>query len=164
MIRLIAAYLIAVATLVTPAKASPDMAELWGKEAASLEKQTADLIANIDMGGAHQMPDSYVIDVSRFGRMAHGLAIWNDTSGGAKDLGCIFRGMATESEDQTMDLLDVEDNLTARDHLKRLESMFSDAQLIARAAAAQSPMPTLSRQPANEACPMEMEATRRALQ
>jgi len=146
------------------ALASPEMAEIWGKDAAALKQQTSDLIANIDMGGKNEVPESYILNVSRFGRTADGLAIWNDTSGGPKDLGCIFRGMAAESEDQTLDLLDIEDVLVARDHLKRLEGMFSDAQLIARAAAAQSPTPTLSTNHAKEACPMELEAARRALQ
>lgn len=146
------------------AHASPNMAQMWGKDAASLEKQTADLIANIDMGGKNKVPEDYILTVSRFGRTAGGLAIWNDNSGGPKDLGCIFRGMSEESENQTLALLDVEDVLIARDHLKRLEGMFSDAQLIARAAAAQSPTPSLPTNHASQACPMELEAARRALQ
>lgn len=162
--RLLIALALSLSLSGLSAHASPEMAEMWGEDAASLKQQTSDLIAKIDMGGNNHVPEAYVLNVSRFGRTASGLAIWNDTSGGPKDLGCIFRGMAAESEDQTLDLLGIEDVLVARDHLKRLESMFADAQIVARAAAAQSPTPTLSTNHGSEACPMELEAARRAVQ
>lgn len=145
--------------------ASPGMATLWGEQASSLEAETVNLITALDMGGDYAPTDTYILSVSRFGRTSKTLATWNDGAGGPQDLGCILRGMSTEAEDQTLGLIDAETAIDARDHLKRLESMFADAQLIARAAAAQSPTPTLSANLlTNEACPMELEAARRALQ
>jgi hypothetical protein len=145
------------------AHASPEEAKSWGQDAAMLERQTAQLINVIDMGRKTAPSEDYVLGVSRFGRTASNLAVWNDSKGGPKDLGCIFRGMASESETQTLALLEQSDALKARETLKRLEGMFSDAQLIAQAAATQTPTPTLERRHQSETCPMDMEATRAAL-
>ncbi|MEM9055141.1 MAG: hypothetical protein AAGB16_07435 [Pseudomonadota bacterium] len=145
------------------AQASPEEAQIWGQDAAKLEIQTSQLIKVIDMGRKTAPSEDYILGLSRFGRSASNLAVWNDRESGPADLGCIFRGMATESETQTLSLLEQTDALEARDTLKRLESMFSDAQLIAKAAAAQTPTPTLQRRHQSETCPMDAEATRAAL-
>lgn len=162
--RLIATLVLSTGLAGLPAQASPELAAMWGDSAASLEQQTADMIMSIDLGGQNDVSEDYILGVSRFGRTSGGLAKWNDASGGPHDLGCIFRGMATESEDQTLALIDTDDAMDARGHLQRLEAMFSDAQLIARAAALQSPTPTLLNEQKSIACPMELEAARRALQ
>ncbi|MEM1035923.1 MAG: hypothetical protein AAGI14_04100 [Pseudomonadota bacterium] len=162
--RLIATLVLSTGLAGLPAQASPELAAMWGDSAASLEQQTTDMIMTIDLGGQNDVSEDYILGVSRFGRTSGGLAKWNDASGGPHDLGCIFRGMATESEDQTLGLIDTNDVNEARDHLQRLEAMFSDAQLIARAAALQTPTPTLVNRHKSEACPMDIEAARGALQ
>ncbi|MEM1086808.1 MAG: hypothetical protein AAGH90_03700 [Pseudomonadota bacterium] len=162
--RLIATFMVSSALVSLPAQASPELAAMWGDSAASLEQQTAEMITAIDLGGRNDVSEDYILGVSRFGRTSGGLAKWNDASGGPHDLGCIFRGMATESEDQTLALIDTDDAVDARGHLERLEAMFSDAQLIAKAAIVQSPTPSLLNKHKSEACPMELEAARRALQ
>ncbi|MEM7492019.1 MAG: hypothetical protein AAF296_01470 [Pseudomonadota bacterium] len=163
--RLIFALIVSLGMYAPALHASPDMAKMWGEEASFLEADTVNLITALDRGGDYAPSDAYILNVSRFGRTSKMLASWNDASGGPQDLGCILRGMSTEAEDQTLGLIDAESSSDARTHLKRLEGMFADAQLIARAAEAQSATPTLSgNHRGNEACPMELEAARRALQ
>lgn len=163
--RLIFALIVSLGFATPTLNASPELAKTWGTQALTLENETVALRTALDRGAVYAPSDAYILNVSRFGRTSKALANWNDSAGGPHDLGCILRGMSTEAEDQTLGLIDAENDLDARAHLKRLEAMFADAQLIARAAAAQSATPTLSANyHGNEACPMELEAARRALQ
>lgn len=140
--RLFACLILAVLPL--SAEASTDLARQWGLEASRLSVETAQLIQAVDLGQQPELSNRYALDVFRFGRTAQDLAVWIDDSNGPNDLGCIFRGMAAESEDQlerleTSDAADIN-----RESLRRLASMFADAEMIAVAAQRRAPTPGLA--------------------
>lgn len=113
------------------AEASTELARQWGLEANRLSAETIDLILAVDMGQPPEVSDRFALDVYRFGRTSADLARWIDASAGPNDLGCIFRGMAAESEDQILVLEDASDQTRQRESLRRLASMFADAEIIA---------------------------------
>ncbi len=127
------------AALPLSANASPDLARQWGQEASRLSVETYNYIYALDMGQSAEIPESYALDVYRFGRTSSDLARWIESSNGPNDLGCIFRGMATESEDQLGALEAKPDLLAHRSSLSRLSAMFADAEVIAIAAQRRSP-------------------------
>lgn len=158
-------FLTCLALLAAPfvANASPEMAKQWGVEAADLRERTADLISEIDMGITPTIDDIYELDVYRFGRSSAGLAIWIDSSDGPKDLACIFRGMAAESETQLMSLEDLSDKLKSRESLRRLSTMFADAEMISHAAQMRTATPGLKSSSNPSSCPANLDSAMRAL-
>ena len=112
------------------AAASPDLARDWGTKASALYEDTIELLES-----DADIPDSYETEIGRFALTAGRLGSWIDGSGGPSDLGCIFRGMAEEGETQLMALESAETPDAREDSLKRLATMFSDAEAIAAAAA-----------------------------
>ena len=137
MIRILACLFLAVLPL--SAHANSDLARQWGQEASRLSDETASFIYALDMGEAAQISESFALDVYRFGRTSADLAKWIDTASGPNDLGCIFRGMASESEDQLIALETEQGMVERRESLRRLATMFSDAEIIAIAAQRRSP-------------------------
>ncbi|MCR9269195.1 MAG: hypothetical protein NXH72_04315 [Hyphomonadaceae bacterium] len=135
--RLLACLFIAAAPL--SAHASSDLARQWGHEASRLSVETTSFIYALDMGETAEISDSFALDVYRFGRTSADLAKWIDAANGPNDLGCIFRGMANESEDQLIALDSKHDALQRRESLRRLAAMFADAEMIAIAAQRRSP-------------------------
>lgn len=127
------------AALPFSAHASTDLARQWGQEASRLSEETANYIYALDMGQSAEIPDTFALDVYRFGRTSSDLARWIESSNGPNDLGCIFRGMATESEDQLATLEADPDVIAHRASLRRLAAMFADAEIIAIAAQRRSP-------------------------
>ncbi|MEM9572676.1 MAG: hypothetical protein AAF996_14510 [Pseudomonadota bacterium] len=116
------------------AEASTELARQWGIEAGRLSLETSELISSVDMGESTEVSDTYALDVYRFGRTSADLARWIDHSNGPGDLGCIFRGMAAESETQLIELESPAANSDQRESLRRLAEMFADAEVIAIAA------------------------------
>lgn len=140
------------AALPLQAAASTDLARQWGVEASRLSLETSELIFAVDRGEPMDLTDRFALDIYRFGRTSADLARWVDSSNGPHDLGCIFRGMAAESEGQLL-ILDSEAALTERrESLRRLAAMFSDAELIAVAAQRRAPMPGLASQKPASTC------------
>lgn len=137
MIRILACLFLAVLPL--SAHANSDLARQWGQEASRLSVETANFIYALDVGETAEISDSFALDVYRFGRTSADLAKWIDTANGPNDLGCIFRGMASESEDQLIALDSKRDVLQRRESLRRLAAMFADAEMIAIAAQRRSP-------------------------
>ena len=135
--RLLACLFFAVLPL--SAHANTDLARQWGQEASRLSETTSEFIYALDMGQSADIPETFALDVYRFGRTSSDLARWIDSSNGPNDLGCIFRGMAAESEDQLM-ALETETGLVEhRASLRRLAGMFADAEVIAIAAQRRTP-------------------------
>ena len=122
-----------------PAEASTELARQWGMEAMRLSTETTDLILAVDMGETAEISDTYALDIYRFGRTSADLARWIDQSNGPRDLGCIFRGMAAESEAQLTGLETSLATIEQRDTLRRLAVMFSDAEIISVAAQHRAP-------------------------
>ena len=116
------------------AEASTELARQWGIEAGRLSLETSELISSVEMGESAEISDTYALDVYRFGRTSADLARWIDHSNGPGDLGCIFRGMASESETQLIELESPATNGNQRESLRRLAEMFADAEVIAIAA------------------------------
>ena len=116
------------------AEASTELARQWGVEAMRLSAETSNLIATVDMGESAEISDTFALDVYRFGRTSADLARWIDHSNGPGDLGCIFRGMAAESETQLIELESPATGSDQRESLRRLAEMFADAEIIAIAA------------------------------
>lgn len=135
--RLLACLLFALAPL--GAQANTDLAQQWGAEATRLSEQTMTMIHSLDMGQSTEVSERFALDVYRFGRTSADLARWIDQSDGPNDLGCIFRGMAKESEAQLTSLETDFDILAQRDSLMRLAGMFADAEIISIAAQRRSP-------------------------
>ena len=117
------------------AKASPETAENWGAEASALYQTTADLLGTIETSTSRQAEADYIDGLANFSVVAGRLAVWVDTSGGAKDFGCIYRGMAEEAELQLEALELAETPADAKAALKRIATMLDDAQAIATASA-----------------------------
>jgi len=135
--RLLACLCMFIAPL--SAEANTDLARQWGVEASRLSLETADLISAVDLGKSSNISETYTLDVYRFGRTSADLAKWIDTSNGPNDLGCIFRGMATESETQLIELETSQAKTEHRESLRRLAVMFADAEMIAIAAQKRAP-------------------------
>lgn len=129
-------FLVCLCLFVAPisAEASTELARQWGIEAGRLSLETSELISSMDMGETANISDTYALDVYRFGRTSADLARWIDYSNGPGDLGCIFRGMASESETQLIELESPTENGDQRESLRRLAEMFADAEVIAIAA------------------------------
>nr|WP_070961025.1 hypothetical protein [Hyphomonas sp. Mor2] len=125
---------IATAALSLGAQASTDLARQWGLEASRLSAETQDMILAIDRGEAPDVSDTYAVDVYRFGRTSADLAYWTETMSGSHRLGCLFQGIATESEDQLMALESQNGVQDQRDSLQRLALVFSNAERVAVAA------------------------------
>ncbi|MEZ5955397.1 MAG: hypothetical protein R3C13_13960 [Hyphomonas sp.] len=126
---------IALAALALPAAASPELAESWGARAAALYTESVGYLDTARTGEAPTLPDHYLIDLERFSATATRLGTWNDQVSGAKDLGCIFRGMAEEAEVQLTALEAAKSADASETALKRLVTLFDDAQEISVAAA-----------------------------
>lgn len=139
--------------LSTGANASPETAEDWGVKAASLYSETSDLLATVNAGNIAELDADYTDALAQFSVIAGRLAVWVDTSGGAKDFGCIFRGMAEEAEVQLEQLETVRTQKDAKTALTRIATMLDDAQAIAVASvhAARTGTSGSSETPAN--CP-----------
>ena len=135
--RFLACLILTIAPL--SAEASTELARQWGVEATRLATETTDLIMAVDMGETAEISDTYALDIYRFGRTSADLAHWIDQSDGPHDLGCIFRGMAAESEAQLTDLETSLATVENRDTLRRLAVMFSDAEIISVAAQHRAP-------------------------
>ena len=134
------------------AQASTDLAQQWGKEAGRLSSQTVDMMLAIDLGEDMTLTDQFALDVYRFGRTSADLAVWIDNSKGPNDLGCIFRGMAAESETQLQTLETSTETQPQRESLRRLASVFADAEMIAIAAQQRAPAPSLISKSSHATC------------
>ena len=145
------------------AQASTELARQWGIEASRLSAETVDLMLAVDLGQPATLSDTLTLDIYRFGRTSADLARWIDSSNGPHDLGCIFRGMASESEDQLIALEQADSPLSQRDHLRRLAKMFADAEMIALAAQRRTATPSLLPATSRASCEADLEATHRAL-
>jgi len=151
------------AALPLSAEASTELARQWGLEAGRLSDETSHLIMAVDMGEPAFVTDRYTLDVYRFGRTSADLAQWVDASEGPNDLGCIFRGMAAESELQLSALEDGVEDRPNRENLRRLASMFADAEMIAVAAQVRAPAPGHIAREGERACPADAAAVLQVL-
>lgn len=156
----------AMAAFILPsmAYASPELATEWGQEAAELHAQTTVLITVIDIGDRPDLNLDYLMDVQRFTTTARSLGTWIDTSDGAKDLGCIFRGMAQEGSDQLTALDEATDSPSTRSALSRLATMFADAEVISVASTHRTKTPALTESAQARACPASAKLAQSALQ
>ncbi len=125
---------IAMAVLPMSAQSSTDLARQWGQEANRLSAQTSDMITTMNLGQSLEISDAYALDVYRFGRTSADLARWIDGANGPSDLGCLFRGIAVESEAQLMALETADTAPPETESLHRLAALFSDAEIMAVAA------------------------------
>lgn len=107
------------------ASADADLAAAWGHKAGALYVTTLDALEG------ETVPATFEGDLIRFAVTSARLGGWVDETSGPGDLGCIFRGMAEEAELQ-LDLLD--DPVARQGALKRLATLFYDAENIAAAA------------------------------
>ena len=107
------------------ASANPDLAQEWSHAASDLYVETVHALE----GG--ELPASYEDSLVRFSVNAARLSTWVEKSGGPGDLGCIFRGMSREAEDQ---LFSIGSEATKAVALRRLATMFYDAEKVALAA------------------------------
>lgn len=156
---------IAVCAVPFSASASPQLASDWGTRASELYQETITLLERNEAGELSAIPQQYETGVERFSVMAGRLGSWIDGNDGPSDLGCIFRGMAEEGEVQLM-ALDAADDMDAEhDSLKRLATMFSDAESIAAAAShAGTTDDSGARQHGPGSCAANLQTTRSALQ
>lgn len=157
--------ILALSLLPFSAAASPQLANEWGAKASELYGETAALIEASDAGETVRVPDAYSTEIGRFSVMAGRLGAWIDGNDGPSDLGCIFRGMAEEGETQLTALDEAATADETHAALKRLATMFSDAEAIAAAAAhsggeADAPAPTAHA----TSCAANPDAIRSALQ
>ncbi|MEO1189805.1 MAG: hypothetical protein AAFW60_12110 [Pseudomonadota bacterium] len=145
------------------AHANTDLARQWGQEAGRLSLETSSLISAVDMGESADITDTYALDVYRFGRTSADLARWIDHSNGPNDLGCIFRGMAAESETQLMELESTPAAPEQRESLRRLAVMFADAEMIAIAAQRRAPASAVGVHTPRNSCAADAEMALNAL-
>lgn len=157
--------ILATAIIATPlaAQASPELAKDWGAQAAALSLETSDLISAIDHGKSAQASDDYYIRLDKFARTSATLGKWIDATDGPHDLGCIFRGMKVEASTQAEALDMARENDAKRATLKRLATMFADADMISEAASRRTATPTLEHTSDTDACPFSSEAAMAAL-
>ena len=130
---------LAMALLPLNAQASTDLARQWGLEASRLSAETSEILYAVDQGQTLDVSDTYAVDVYRFARTSSDLARWIDTAHGSRELSCLFRTMAEQSEDQLMALESPSDPYEQRESLRRLAATFSDAERIAIAAQRRAP-------------------------
>ena len=154
--RLITSFILLLFPL--SAGASIDLAQQWGQEAGRLSGETANMMLAIDLGEDVTLTDAFALDVYRFGRTSADLAIWIDDTKGPNDLGCIFRGMAAESESQLETLETSTDIQPKRESLRRLASVFADAEMIAIAAQHRAPTPSLISKSSHATCSVDTKA------
>lgn len=155
--------IVAVCALPLTAQASPELAKVWGQQAAALSNETGELITAIDKDEPAIASDDYFVRLDKFARTSAQLGKWIDATDGPHDLGCIFRGMHVEANTQG-EALDVADTAEMRRAaMTRLATMFSDAEMISAAASQRTATPTLDTRHSTEGCPMEAEAARAAL-
>lgn len=154
--RLIASFIL----MLTPlsAHASTDLAQQWGEEAGRLSGATADMMLAVDLGQDVVLTDTFALDVYRFGRTSADLAVWIDDTKGPNDLGCIFRGMAAESETQLQTFETSTGIQPKRESLRRLASVFADAEMIAIAAQHRAPTPGLTSKSSHGTCAADTNA------
>lgn len=145
------------------AHASPELATEWGSEASDLHAETTVMLTVIDIGDRPDLKLDYLIKVQRFTSTARKLGKWIDTSKGARDLGCIFRGMAEEGELQLAALDTTPDTPSTRAALARLATMFSDAEVIAIASSHRTKAPALPRSAQVHTCPASSKLAQNAL-
>lgn len=107
------------------ASASPDLARDWGLAASDLYVDTVHALE----GG--ELPATYEDGLIRFSVTAARLSNWIEKTGGPSDLGCIFRGMSEEAETQ---LFGIASDTTKGAALRRLATLFFDAEKMALAA------------------------------
>lgn len=117
------------------AHATPETAEDWGARASALYGETTSLLTDVKTGQNTQLSADYTDALANFSIIAGRLAIWVDETGGARDFGCIYRGMAEEAEIQLDALETAKSNETAEAALTRIATMLDDAQSIAVASA-----------------------------
>lgn len=134
------------------AHASTDLAQQWGQEASRLSIETVDMMLAMDLGEDIILTDEFALDVYRFGRTSADLAVWIDDTNGPNDMGCIFRGMAVESEVQLQTLETSAATEPQRESLRRLASVFADAEMIAIAAQHRAPTPSLIAKTTHATC------------
>ena len=145
------------------ANANTELARQWGMEASRLSSETSNLISAVDMGESADISDTYALDVYRFGRTSADLARWIDHSNGPNDLGCIFRGMAAESETQLIELESTPIALDQRESLRRLADMFADAEIIAIAAQRRAPARAVGLTAPTASCTADADGALQAL-
>ncbi|MDJ0920455.1 MAG: hypothetical protein QNI84_04965 [Henriciella sp.] len=145
------------------AAASPELALQWGHKAGDLRIETSELIHQVDTGEQPAFSADYLYEIERFAMTASRLSHWVDQTGKAPDLGCIFRGMASEGELQ-LDALDTAlDRAQTRAALARLVSMFSDAEMIAVASSRRTYLTTARTVGQPESCAASADAALHAL-
>lgn len=135
MLKRLVTVALAAFALTSAAHATPTTAENWGSQASTLYVETVDLLENIKAGNPTLLDDAYVARLTRFSIVAGRLAVWVDETGGAKDFGCIYRGMAEEAEIQLYALEEADSDTAATAALVRIATMLDDAQSIAVASA-----------------------------
>ena len=130
-------FILCLCALILPfsAAASPELAEEWGVKAGALYSQSVELMEVLSRDGEISLKSQYITDLERFALTASKLGSWNDERTGARDLGCIFRGMAEEAELQLDALENPKSDTGQAAALRRLITMFDDAQTISAAAA-----------------------------
>jgi len=117
------------------ASASPETAENWGLQASDIYNDAAAMMTSIDQRSFDGITPDFEDRLIRFASTASYLGGWTDETQTSPDLGCIYRGMAEESE---LQLIAVENAQTAADlkaALSRIATMADDAQSIAVASA-----------------------------
>jgi len=117
------------------ASASPETAEQWGVQASELYESVSQMLVELDHGDFEGLPTRFDDNMARFASTASYLAIWTDETQSAPDLGCIYRGMAEETEIQFIALEEATTAKSIRVALQRIASMTDDAQSIAVASA-----------------------------
>lgn len=154
MLKHIAAAIV-LGALALPAAADEALAGDWGREAGHLYQVT---VASLQ--GA-PLPDDFDDDLVRFSVNSGRLGDWIDTRGGPQDLGCIFRGMSEEAELQLTILEAETDDAPA---LRRLATLFYDAEAIALAAISSQTDPSGYNQLQHSlSCPADPEIARQYL-
>jgi hypothetical protein len=131
----LAVLILSTALARSPAHASPETAEYWGIQAKELYKVTAQLLTDLNAGQTGDLEADYLDNLADFSVIAGRLAVWVDTSGGARDFSCIYRGMAEEAERQLDALETAKDKAQAHNALTRIATLLDDAQNIAVASA-----------------------------
>lgn len=99
-----------------------------------LQVKSAEIAANAKPSAKPApLSPTLVADLQRFGLAAVRLSGEIDKAGGPKDLRCIFRGMAAETDNQLKAASDAMTGAAQAKALSRLNHMLSDAVLIAPA-------------------------------
>ena len=131
----LAALLIVALALASPA-AADTLAQQVQAEASRLllQVKSAETAANAKPSAKPApLSSTLVADLERFGLAAVRLSGEIDKAGGPKDLRCIFRGMAAETDNQLKAVAAAANGAAQAKALSRLNHMLSDAALIAPA-------------------------------